>query len=73
MKKVITEGILEDAKYFCDKHPERECFSELKTISWYGSIHDFNGIEIHLCDECLTEMFKLLEEKFAVKPKDLEL
>lgn len=73
MKKIITQGVLEDAKFFCDKHPDRECFSELKTASWYGSIHDLTGIEVHLCDECLTEMYVLLEEKFRIKPKDIEI
>lgn len=73
MKKILTEKVLEDAKYFCDKHPERECYSQLQTMSWYGSNYDLSGVEIHLCDECLTEVFKLLEERFGVKPKDLEL
>ena len=69
MKKVVTEKVLEKAQYFCDKHPDRECFSELKTASWYGSDFDMTGIEIQLCDDCLTEMYKLLEERFNIKPK----
>ena len=73
MKKIITQGVLEDAKYFCDKHPERECFSELKTVSWYGSVHDLTGIETHLCDECLEEVFKLLKEKFGTEPREIEI
>jgi len=73
MKKVITQGVLEDAKYLCDKHPERECFSELKTASWYGSSHDLTGVEVHLCDECLTNVFKLLKDNFGVEPRELEI
>lgn len=73
MKKIIVQKALEEAQYFCDKHPDRECFSELKTASWYGSNFDLTGIEVHLCDECLAEMFKLIEEKFGVKPKDIEI
>ena len=73
MKKVIVEGVLEEAKYFCDKHPERECFSELKTASWYGSSHDLTGIEIHLCDECLDELYADLKRKFEVEPKDIDI
>jgi len=73
MKVVTQELVREEAKYFCDKHPDRECFSELKTASWYGSSHDMTGIEIHLCDECLEEMYKFLEEKFGIKPKDIEI
>lgn len=71
MKKIIVQGILEDSQYFCDKHPERECFSELKTASWYGSNYDLTGIEIHLCDECLAEMYDNLFKQFGVKPKDI--
>jgi len=73
MKKVVIQGVLEESQFFCDKHPDRECFSELKTASWYGSNHDMTGIEIHLCDECLEEMYELLEKKFTVKPKDIEI
>jgi hypothetical protein len=71
MKKITTQGVLEEAQYFCDKHPDRECFSELKTCSWCGSKFDMTGIEIHLCDECLEEMYKLLREKFEIEPKDI--
>ena len=73
MKKIITTGVVENSEYYCDKHPDKECFSELKTISWYGSEFDLTGIEIHLCDECLEEMYKLLEKEFKIKPKDIEL
>lgn len=73
MKKVIVESVIEEAKYYCDKHPDRECFSELKTSSWYGSKFDMTGVELHLCDECLEEMYSLLEKQFKVKPKDIEL
>jgi hypothetical protein len=73
MKKIIVQKALEEAQYFCDKHPDRECFSELKTASWYGSNFDMTGLEVHLCDECLGEMFKQIEEKFGVKPKDIDI
>lgn len=71
MKKVVVQGVLEEAQYFCDKHPDREAFSELRTASWYGSTHDMTGVEAHLCDECLEEMYKLLEQQFKVKPTDI--
>lgn len=70
MKKIIVPKTSEEAIFYCDKHPERECYSELKTCSWYGSKFDFMKIEIHLCDECLEEMFALLKEKFKIEPKD---
>ena len=73
MKKILKESVIEESKYFCDKHPERECFSQLETISWYGSIYDMNSIEIHLCDNCLREVYELLEVKFGIKPKEIEL
>ena len=73
MKKVLTEKVLEEASYFCDKHPDRECFSELKTASWYGSNFDMTGIEIHLCDECLGEFYKHCWETYSVKPHDIDI
>lgn len=73
MKKVITQGVREDAQYFCDKHPDRECYSDLKTASWYGSTHDMTGIEIHLCDMCLFDMYKYLKKEFNIDPKDIEI
>ena len=73
MKKVLTEKVLEEAQYFCDRHPDRECFTELKTASWYGSRFDMTGIEIHLCDECLQEMYDRLFSMFGIKPHDIEI
>ena len=73
MKKVNVETVLEESQYFCDKHPDRECSSELKTASWYGSKFDMTGIEIHLCDECLEEMNALLLLTFGIKPHDIEI
>lgn len=73
MKKILTEKVLEEVQYFCDKHPDKECFSELRTASWYGSVFDLTGVEVHLCDECLAEMLKLIEEKFGIKPKDINV
>ena len=73
MKKIIQENIREEAQYFCDRHPDRECFSELKTASWYGSDFDMTGMEVHLCDDCLREMMELLTKQFGVKRKDIEI
>ena len=73
MKEIITEGVIEEAQYFCDKHPDRECFSELKTASWYESKYDMTGIELHLCDECLSEVYIHLEKQFGIKPKEIEI
>ena len=73
MKKVVTEKVLEEAQYFCDRHPDRECFSEVKTASWYGSKFDMTGCEFHLCDECLEELYKEFQQKYGVKPHDIEI
>jgi hypothetical protein len=73
VKTIIVKGVLEESQYFCDKHPERECFSELKIASWYGSEFDMTGIEIHLCDTCLFDMYKHLQKEFKVNPKDIEI
>lgn len=71
MKKVIVKPVREEAKYFCDRHPRRECYSELKTMSWYGSKFDMLSAEIHLCDECLEELYRDLKLKFKVEIKDI--
>jgi len=73
MKKIITERIFEEAEYFCDKHLTRRCYSNLKTTSGYGSEYDLTGIELHLCDECLKEVYNYLNRKFTVKPKDISM
>lgn len=58
-------------KYYCDQHPTRECSSELKTASWYGSKFDLTGIEIHLCDACMEELYKILKKQFNINPIDI--
>ena len=73
MKRVVIEKVLEESKYFCDKHPDRECFSEVKTASWYGSKFDMTGTEFHLCDECLEELYTEFQQKYGVNSKDIEI
>jgi hypothetical protein len=73
MKRVTTPFQREDATYFCDKHPDRECATQLELISWYGSIYDMTKVEAHLCDECVKEMRQLLEKEFKVKPEDINI
>ena len=70
MKKEIVAA---ETKYFCDVHPDRECFSELRTASWYESKFDLTGLEIHLCDECIEEFYAYMEQKYKIKPKDVIL
>lgn len=70
MKKIVVQKVHEEAKFFCDKHPDRECYSELKTTSWYGSEFDMTGIELHLCDSCLFDFYKKIQQEFGVSPKD---
>jgi len=71
MKKIIVQPVREEAQFFCDKHPDRECYSELKTLSWYGSGFDNMVIEIHLCDECLEQLYAEIKENFGIEPKDI--
>lgn len=73
MKKVLQKGVMEDARYFCDTHPDRECFSEIECISWYGSKYDMMHLQLHLCDECLEKFYSEIKEKFNVEPKEIEL
>lgn len=71
MKKILVAAVREDAEYYCDKHPERECYSELKTLSWYGSKFDNMAIDIHLCDECLKQLYAEIKENLGIEPKDI--
>jgi len=73
MKKILQERVIEEAQYFCDKHPDRECFSEIKTMSWYGSQFDLMTVELHLCDECLKNVYSILEKEFGATPKEIEM
>lgn len=71
MKEVIRKYQVEEARFFCDKHTGRECYSELQLISWYGSIFDMNQIKVHLCDVCVKEMYDYLKKEFKVEPKEI--
>ena len=73
MKIILKEKALEEAQYFCDKHPDRECYTELRIMGWYGSKFDMMMGEVHLCDECMEEIIEMIEEKFKVKPKEIEI
>jgi len=73
MKKIIILGVREQAEYFCDRHPKRRAYADLKTQAWYGSIHDLTGVEVHLCDECLEQLLRLVKRKFKIAPTELSL
>jgi hypothetical protein len=70
MKRIITPGIKEESIYFCDKHPDRECFTEIKTIAWYGSKFDGDNLTIHLCDVCYKEFLTKCKKKYGVEPSN---
>jgi hypothetical protein len=71
MKKEIVAA---ETKYFCDVHPDRECFSQVESVSWYGSTKfDMMQMELHLCDDCMVEFYTYMEQKYRVKPKDVIL
>jgi hypothetical protein len=73
MKKIIHNQVLEESAYFCDVHPNKQCYSRIETISWYGSNYDMMKIELHLCDECLEEFYKHMKVKYNVEPKEVDL
>lgn len=73
MKVVTQKYQSEDAKYYCDKHPERECYSELQLSSWYGSCFDMNLVKVHLCDTCVQDIYAFLKKEFKAEPKEIEL
>jgi hypothetical protein len=70
MKVITRQFQSEDAKFFCDKHPDKECASQLQLTSWYGSQFDLNVAIAHLCDECVKDMYSFLLKEFKVKPKE---
>ena len=70
---MINPAQSEEAEYFCDKHTDRRCYTQLQMMSWYGSIYDLTSMEIHLCDDCVLEMRKRLETEFNVKPKEITI
>jgi hypothetical protein len=67
MKVTLQEHQNEIAKYYCDKHSDRECYSELKISSWYGSKFDMNENTIHLCDECVSNIYELIKKEFKAE------
>lgn len=69
MKKVIKPFQSEQAKYYCDKHPNKEVFSELNWQFWYGSQYDLDLITVHLCDECAKKLREQLKKNFGITPK----
>jgi hypothetical protein len=73
MKKIIAPGVIEEAEYYCDKHPDRRCFSQLQVVSWYGSQFDLLKVEAHLCDECVAKMHALFEQEFGVSPFEVDI
>lgn len=64
---------MEEAAYFCDVHPDKECYSRIESVSWYGSKFDMMKLELNLCDECLTEFYEYMKEKYKVEPKEFDL
>jgi hypothetical protein len=70
MKKIDIPLQKEIARYFCDKHPDRECFTEINTMCWYGSKFDMTNLKMNLCDECMSKFYNMVDETFGVKPKD---
>ena len=70
MKKVTTPRVHEVAEYFCDKHPDKLCYSTLKTSCWYGSAFDMLNIKANLCDDCLVELYDFLKQKFNIEPEE---
>lgn len=73
MKKILVESVIEECEYFCDKHPDKEAFSQLNITSWYGSEYDLMGVEVHLCDECVKKMYEYINNEYNLTPKDIEL
>jgi len=70
MKKIDVPAVREEARFFCDKHPDRECYTRVSTSCWYGSKFDILNLKMNLCDECMEEFYKMVKKKFGVEPKE---
>lgn len=70
MKKIIKPYQNEEAKYFCDKHPDREAYFQVENIAWYGSQFDCMNVQVHMCDECSAQFFKYVKDEFGVEPTE---
>lgn len=70
MKKILKKYRPEEAEYYCDKHPDRVCYTELKVLSWYGSCYDTNLLTLHLCDECVKKMYGKIKKEFGIEPQE---
>lgn len=68
MKRIIVEKVREESKYFCDKHPDRECYTKIVSTGWYGSQFDCFHLTLNLCDECMEEFYKYVKKTFGVDP-----
>ena len=73
MKIVSKPYQTEEANYFCDKHPDRECYNQIKSMCWYGSKFDCFNLEAHLCDECMEDFHKYMKNSFNVEPKETSI
>lgn len=73
MKQITKERQAEEAKFFCDNHPDKECFSELRINSWYGSKYDLNYLVMHLCDDCLQVVYEQFENDYHIKPTEIPI
>lgn len=72
MKKILVAPVRGEAKYYCDKHPDRECSSEVRTMCWYGSQFDLLNLNMNLCDECMDKFYALVKENFGMEPIECE-
>lgn len=70
MKRITVEKVREEAKWFCDKHPDQDSYTEVRTCCWYGSKFDLQHIKVNLCDECMEKFHSLMKENFGVEPFD---
>jgi hypothetical protein len=73
MKKIISPAHRELAEYYCDRHPDRICQNEIKTMCWYGSDFDLMNLEMHLCNECMEEFYDYIKNNFGVEPKEASM
>lgn len=65
MKVVTTPAVREESKFFCDKHPDTECFTEVHMLSWYGSDFDTDKLTYHLCDVCVKQLRDYMLAQFG--------
>lgn len=68
MKKVLqaaVPAVPEVAEYYCDFHPERRAYAQLKITGGYGSDIDMQTYAFDLSDNAVQEVLAFIRDRIA--------